>query len=70
MECNEDDECSITEQERETTEQIKRTLIASQQKWRSYEKKIDSLILFIKQMQDRLSLFQDNVAEFLKVRMH
>jgi len=50
--------------------QIKTTLIASQQKCRSYENKIDSLILFTKQMKDILSLIQDMHAEFLKVRIH
>jgi len=62
MKCDEDDKCNNTElqQERKTTEQLKR-------KCRSYEKKIHSLSLFIKQMQDRLSQFQDNAAEFLKV---
>jgi len=71
IKCNEDDEYNITElqQEQETTEQLKRKL-TSQQKCRNYEKKVDPVILFIKEMQIMLSQVQDRVAQFLKVRMH
>jgi len=70
MKCNEDDECNITElqQEQETTEQLQRKLMSPQE--RSCKKKVDPVILFIKEMQFILSHVQDKAAEFLKVRMH
>jgi len=76
MECNEDDNNTVMkmynntelQHARETIKQLRRKLKVCQQKCRRYKKKMDSLILFTKRLQDKQSS-RDN-AEILAVRMH